>query len=36
MKFTEDLRKYATEQALFEEEKNKEFFEKSAEVYAKA
>ena len=44
MKLTEDVRKYAAEQAISEEdalktgmeEKSKEFVEKGAEVYAKA
>jgi phosphomethylpyrimidine synthase len=44
MKITEDVRKYATEQGVIEEEalrhdveeKSKEFVEKGAEVYAKA
>ena len=44
MKITEDVRKYAAEQAISEEEalkkgmeeKSKEFMEKGAEVYAKA
>jgi phosphomethylpyrimidine synthase len=44
MKITEDVRKYAAEQAISEEEaltkgmaeKSKEFVEKGAEVYAKA
>ena len=44
MKITEDVRKYAAEQGLSEEEalkkgmeeKSKEFVEKGAEVYAKA
>ena len=43
MKITEDVRKYAAEQAISEEEavkkgmeeKSKEFVEKGAEVYAK-
>ncbi len=43
MKITEDVRKYATEQAISEEEalakgmadKSKEFVEKGAEVHAK-
>jgi phosphomethylpyrimidine synthase len=44
MKITEDVRKYAAEQGIAEEEalkrgreaKSKEFVEKGAEVYAKA
>ena len=44
MKISEDVRKYATEQAICEEEaskkgmeeESKEFVEKGAEVYAKA
>ena len=44
MKITEDVRKYATEQAISEEaalkkdmeEKSKEFVEKGGEIYAKA
>jgi phosphomethylpyrimidine synthase len=44
MKITEDVRKYAAEQGIAEEEalkkgmeeKSKEFLEKGAEVYAKA
>ena len=44
MKFTEDVRKYAAEQGIAEEEalkggmeeKSKEFVEKGSEVYAKA
>ena len=44
MKITEDVRKYAAEQGISEqealqkgmEEKSKEFVEKGAEVYAKA
>jgi phosphomethylpyrimidine synthase len=44
MKITEDIRKYAAEQAIPEEEalkkgleeKSKEFVQKGAEVYAKA